>query len=255
MILTWVLTAGAVLCLIYFVVIVAYSGLGTASVMFWFWMAAGLGFTAWSNWAYQREPERLPLRLPVTLVTLCAAGVVVMLVLQILIFSRVPVVAEPDLDYVIVLGAQARDNRPGKTLTLRLDLAAEYARQNPDTVLVLSGGQGRDEKSPEAVVMRDYLLAQGVPPERMLLESMSRNTAQNIGCSRDLISVHWHGNRPAQIGILTSNFHLYRALKIAQRQGIAGVQGIAAKSDRVLFLHFAFRDGLALLKNRLTGEL
>ena len=108
-------------------------------------LAAGLGVSAGCVHYYGEYPEKIPLRLPVTLITLCAAGAVVMILLQIMMFGRIPAVAEPDLDYLIVLGAQVKKEGPSKTLRLRLDKAAEYARQNPDTILILSGAQGSDE--------------------------------------------------------------------------------------------------------------
>ena len=39
------------------------------------------------------------------------------------------------------------------------------------------------------------------------------------------------------------------------KQGLEDVCGIAAESDRVMFVHFCLRDGLALLKDRLMGNL
>ena len=154
---------------------------------------------------------------------------------------------------MIVLGASVRTDGPSKTLALRLDKAAEYAAQNPDTVLVLSGGQGADEPSTEAAAMRDYLLEKGVPQEQMLLEERSRSTAENIAYSRELIRSQARASQ--RTGILTSNFHLLRARLIASRQGLSQVSGIAAESDRVLFVHFCLRESLAILKDRLMGNL
>ena len=96
--LTWVLAAGAVLCLVYFIAILMYSGMGTAHVLIWLLLACVLGATAWCVRCYLKYPKRLPLRLPVSLVTLCGLGMVVMTVLQILILSRIPQVAESGLE-------------------------------------------------------------------------------------------------------------------------------------------------------------
>lgn len=277
--LTWILAVGAVLCLAYFVVIVVYSGIGTAYAFIWLLFAAGLGATAWSVWHYQRYPRKLPLRLPVSLVTLCGAGLVIMLILQILIINKVPQVAESDLEYVIVLGAPVRGEKPGRTLRLRLEKAAEYALQNPETIMVLSGGRASGDSGAEAEVMRQYLLEKGVPNEQMVMELRSKSTVENIAYSRILIDAmrrrkqeenhqderalpaylpsvmgHKPGN-PHQVGILTSNFHLYRAMQIARKQGMEDISGIASASDRILFVHFCFRDGLAILKERLAGNL
>ena len=49
---------------------------------------------------------------------------------------------EEELDYLIVLGAQVKKTVPSKALRLRLDKAYAYLQEHPDTIAVLSGGQG-----------------------------------------------------------------------------------------------------------------
>ena len=94
--------------------------------------------------------------------TLCASGLMIVLVTQILIFGRIPAAAEPSLDYVIVLGAKVKpDGSLSKTLKLRLDKALEYMKENPETMLVLSGAKGDAEPCSEADAMETYLLGQG----------------------------------------------------------------------------------------------
>jgi len=272
--LTWVLAAGAVLCLLYYLVIIIYSGIGTSFAVIWLLMGAFLGLSAAGVRCYQRWPDRLALWVPVSLVTLCASGMVIMIIVQMMILGTVPETAEQNLDYVIVLGAAVKKDGISKTLKLRLDKAAEYAFQNPDTVLVLSGGQGVSEPETEAMVMQAYLLQCGVPEKQILLEDRSRNTTENIAYSRHLIETQKPKPQPrqflppmpnaavveseqqsAKVGMLTSNFHLYRTMKIAEKQGMEGLQGIAAESDRILFVHFCFRDCFAILKDRLVGNL
>lgn len=248
--LTWVLATGAVICLAYFITIVLYSGIGTSFAVIWLVFAGGLGLAAASMKLYERESERIALWIPVSLVTLCASGLVIMLLLQILMFGRIPVVAESGLDYVIVLGASVRPDGPSKTLKLRLDKAAEYALQNPETTLILSGGQGANEPEPEAKAMEKYLTEQGVPKDQMILEDQSTSTLENLVFSRPLLM-----KPSAKVGLLTSNFHMYRARKIAEKQGMEELRSIAAESDRVLFFHFCFRDALAILKDRIAGNL
>lgn len=280
--LTWILAAGAAACLAYLVVIVLYSGIGTASAWIWLMFAAVLGAASWSVLRFEKHPDHILLRLPVTLVTLSGAGVVIFLVLQIMMFGRIPAAAEPALDYVIVLGAQVKPEGPSRTLRLRLDKAAEYALQNPETTLILSGGKGAGEPECEAEAMQAYLLEKGVPQWQMLLEKQSSSTLENMAYSWTMIQkeqAHSHEEnmkrrlargasplpggyelgagltKPMKIGVLTSNFHLYRAMMIAKKQGITDVRGIAAGSDPVLLVHFAIRDALAILKDRLAGNL
>ncbi len=248
--LTWILFAGAVVCLLYFAVIVIYSGLTSTGALIWLIFAVFLLVTASVLTRYLKDHDSVPLRLPVTLITLCGAGLVIILILGILIFYRIPAVAEPDLDYVIVLGSSVRDDRPGKVLTKRLDKAFEYVSQNPSARLILSGGKDGFDSRAEAWVMRDYLLEKGVPDTSMIIEDKSLNTRENILYSRLKIE-----KEDPRIGILTSNFHLYRAMHIAKKQGIEGACGIAAPCDRVLLIHLSVRDALAILKDRLLGNL
>ncbi len=251
--LIWILAAAAVVCLAYYGLIVVYAGLGTASAFIWLVLGACLGAAAFGVHQYQKYPERVPLWIPVPLVTLCASGVLILLTVLILIFGRIPSAAAPDLDYVIVLGAMVRSDGPSKTLKLRLDKAAEYARENPDSILILSGGQGPDEPCTEAEAMWQYLREQGIPEKQMLLEVQSASTLENIVYSS--IFIEKAARKPARIGVLTSNFHLLRARLIARKQGLGEVAGIAAESDRVLFVHYSLRDVLAILKDRLMGNL
>ena len=136
--LTWTLAVAAAVCLVYYGVIVLYTGIGTASAAIWLLSGGFFAVSAAAVRIYQKYPERMPMWIPVSLVTLCASGSLVVLTVLILIFGRIPATAEPDLDYVIVLGASVKPEGVSRTLKLRLDKAAEYenyAWQLYDTVL------------------------------------------------------------------------------------------------------------------------
>jgi len=289
--LIWVFTAAAVLCLVYYGVIVLYAGFGTSFAVLWLLIGGFFGATAAGIHFYQKYPERVPLWLPVSFVTLCASGLMIVLVTQILIFGRIPAAAEPSLDYVIVLGAKVKpDGSLSKTLKLRLDKALEYMKENPETMLVLSGAKGDAEPCSEADAMETYLLGQGADPDHLLKEEQSFSTVENLAYSRGMIekrenlleqerkaeadrllrapgeieSVPETGasanNTPVlarqpRVGIITSNFHLCRAAMIAKKQDYGTVYGIASEADKVLLVHFSLRDGIALLKDRLMGNL
>ena len=272
--LIWVFTAAAVLCLVYYGVIVLYAGFGTSFAVLWLLIGGFFGATAAGIHFYQKYPERVPLWLPVSFVTLCVSGLMIVLVTQILIFGRIPAAAEPSLDYVIVLG----------------DKALEYMKENPETMLVLSGAKGDAEPCSEADAMETYLLGQGADPDHLLKEEQSFSTVENLAYSRVMIekrenlleqerkaeadrllrapgeieSVPETGasanNTPVlarqpRVGIITSNFHLCRAAMIAKKQDYGTVYGIASEADKVLLVHFSLRDGIALLKDRLMGNL
>ena len=74
------------------------------------------------------------------------------------------------VDYVIVLGAKVNANGPSVSLWDRICAAYEYAESHPDTILVLSGGQGSDEPVTEAECIYRELYWLGVDPDRLWIE-------------------------------------------------------------------------------------
>lgn len=81
---------------------------------------------------------------------------------------------KPDLDYVVVLGAQVRKSGPSLVLRYRLDKAIEYLDENPNTICIVSGGKGPNEPFPEAQGMADYLKEHGIAEQRILEEPDSK---------------------------------------------------------------------------------
>lgn len=266
----------AVLCTAYFVVIVVYAGIGTSFAFIWLFFAALLLFLAYGKWYYARNMERIPRWVPVSVVTTCVAGVAVLGVLCVLVFLGAAAPDKENLDYVIVLGARVKEHTVSNSLKMRLDKAMEYAEENPDTVLVLSGGCGPGESVSEAEVMREYLVYNGVRPEQLLVEDRSVSTVENIAYSKVLIEQHRMKDKkelvplqrkmtsvpyavapdkPLEIGVLTSNFHIYRARLTAEKWGFDNVYGISSASDPVLFVHLCVRECASIVKDRLMGNM
>ena len=122
-------------------------------------------------------------------------------------------------DTLIIHGcALIHGNKVSRILAARLDTAISlYHANDGRTVLIPSGGQGDDETVTEASAMRGYLLEHGVSPDKILLEDKSRSTEENLRLSRKLMEEHGCGER---MGLVTSNYHLYRCLLIAHDMGI-----------------------------------
>ena len=62
-------------------------------------------------------------------------------------------------------------------------------------------------------------------------------------------------DKPVEIGVLTSNFHVFRARMIARKWGFEHVYGISAQSDPVLFIHLCVRECASIIKDRLMGNM
>ena len=94
--------------------------------------------------------------------------------------------ADENLDYIIVLGAQVRADGPSKVLKHRLNTAIDYLEKNPETICIVSGGQGYNEPCTEAQAMADYMEAVGIEKDRLILEDESKTTEQNIKYSKKI---------------------------------------------------------------------
>ena len=251
----------SVICAVYFIVIVVYSGITTAFCGIWVFFAAVFAFMAFLCAQKKKYRGELPKRLPIAVFTTFAAGVAVFAALMVPVLGTAVTPPEDDCAYVIVLGARVYPDRLSTSLEKRLDRACEYYAENPGTVFILSGGQGEGEPIPEALAMYNYLYRRGIPVANMRIEILSGNTDENIRMSAIQIAAdkrrHYRTTYPdrMKIGILTSDFHLYRSLGIAEKEGLKNVYPIAAPSDGVLFLHFCVRESAAILKDHILGNL
>lgn len=97
-------------------------------------------------------------------------------------------VNKEDNNYVIVLGCGVfADGHLTLTLMNRLDAAKEYLDAHPDTLCIVSGGQGPNEPYSEAFAMKKYLLEKDVPAERIIMEDQSTSTKENLLYSMKLM--------------------------------------------------------------------
>jgi uncharacterized SAM-binding protein YcdF (DUF218 family) len=115
---------------------------------------------------------------------------------------------------------------------------------------VVSGGQGPDEPFPEAQGMAAYLVQHGVAPERIMQESRSTNTVQNIAFSLELI-----GSTNYRIGIVTNNFHVFRAVRTARKAGLRNACGIAGYSTPWYLPNNLLREAMGVVKDFLVGNI
>ncbi|MGM9661228.1 MAG: YdcF family protein [Faecousia sp.] len=135
------------------------------------------------------------------------------------------------VDYLVVLGAKVRVTGPSASLWDRIYGAYSYLEAHPDVIAVVSGGQGVDEPTAEAYSMRDELVALGIDPKRIWIEDKATSTWENLHFSLDLIEEKT-GKRPEKIGVLSSEYHLYRASLFAKACDVEFV-GVPARTSRI----------------------
>ena len=146
---------------------------------------------------------------------------------------------------VVVLGAQVRPTgEPSEILKKRIEAAETFLNAHPDSVAVLSGGQGDDEVKSEAQCMYEIMTADGIAPDRLYLEDKSKNTRENFLFSQQVIEEN--GLNP-DIAIVTDGFHQLRAHIIARKQGMnSNIGSVSANTNFLYVPTYTLREWFAL---------
>ncbi len=174
----------------------------------------------------------------------------ILLIIAVIYFGRihykisqyVNAVPPQDADYLIILGAKVNGEIPSLSLQNRIDTAAKYAKENENTILITSGGQGPGEEISEAEAMRRELVDKGISESRIFLEDQSTSTYENIKFSKEFIP------EDAKLGIIVTNdYHLYRSIQIARDAGLE-VEGLPAKTPQITLLKSYSREYLSVTK-------
>ena len=160
-------------------------------------------------------------------------------------------------DAVIVLGAGVNGETPSLTLKQRILYAKNYILHHPGIPVVLSGGQGEGESITEAEAMRREMIFPESVEVSLLLEEKSTNTRENLRFSKEILEENGVDTAQAVVAVVSSDFHLYRAERIAREEGIQMV-GIAAPLPSgwyytVLTWNYYIREAFALAELLVFG--
>lgn len=119
------------------------------------------------------------------------------------------------LDYIIVLGAGIKGEQVPPLLASRIDQGIEILKKNPKALLIMSGGQGKGEDIPEGKAMARYAINKGIDESKIIIENKSTNTKENLLFSSKLMI-----KESPQVGLVTTSYHVFRALILAKDLGI-----------------------------------
>lgn len=237
-----------ILCILYgTTVMLANSG----SKFFCVWYAGGSALILLAILIRKQIIEKLPKALKVICITLISLGFAFVITTQCMVISGFRNSEKENLDYIIVLGSQVKPSGPAVVTRLRLQRAYEYAVNNPDTIIIVSGGQGSNEPATEASVMKEYLVDKGIDESRIIMEDKSTNTSENLQFSMALVD----GLQDSSVGIVSSEFHIFRARAIAKKCGYTDTYGIPARSVRLYLPNNMIRESVGILKDFLLGNL
>ena len=153
-------------------------------------------------------------------------------------------------EYVIVLGAKVDGWNLTDALRQRLDKAREYVNCHPDTKIIVSGGQGEGENMTEAQAMANYLIKCGIDKEQIFKEEQSTTTRENLIYS-GIVMLENEGHDKlcdTTVGIVTNDFHMYRAVKIAKQVGFGRITALPAATNPIMLVNYMVREFFGVLK-------
>jgi uncharacterized SAM-binding protein YcdF (DUF218 family) len=137
------------------------------------------------------------------------------------LYSQINAVADQDqarpADAIAVFGAAEYGGRPSPVLHARLDHALDlYREQFAPLVITLGGGSDLDRGMTEGGVGRDYLLANGIPYDRIIAETESVDTEQQVASLAEIA----HANHLNSIIVVSDGTHLFRIRQLCQNAGL-----------------------------------
>ena len=148
---------------------------------------------------------------------------------------------------VIILGCRVKGDVPSVALQKRADEAYFYLLQNPNSIAVLSGGQGKDENISEALCLKKLLCDRGIEAKRLYCEELSTSTDENIRFSKQIID---ENGFCSDVVIVTSEYHQFRARKICEKYGLTPYQ-LSSKTQPILLPTFLLRELMAIINEML----
>ena len=161
----------------------------------------------------------------------------------------------PPVQAIVVLGSGTLNGQPRPVLAERLDTAAALAKLQPAALIAVCGGVDWGEQESEAEVMARYLEQRhGIAPGRLVLEKLSTSTELNLKLSRPLLAERGVG-ADAPWAMVSSDFHLMRAMEIAKRQHLAQAYPVAAPTPLATRFNAWLREYFAMASSWFLGEV
>ena len=118
-----------------------------------------------------------------------------------------------DFDCILVLGCKVKENGvPSDMLADRLATGVALQQAGVSEKLLMSGDHGQDEYN-EVAVMKQYAMDQGVASENVFMDHAGFSTYDSVYRAKEIFEAK-------KVLIVTQEYHLYRALYVAEELGM-----------------------------------
>ncbi len=157
--------------------------------------------------------------------------------------------------YVLILGASVNGTKITHNLKTRLNAGYNYYKKNPGAHIIVSGGKGYGEDVTEASAMKKYLLEKGVPDKDIILEDKATSTYENFKYSMQKMNTRGDDPKTTSVVIVTNDFHTYRAMGIAKKQGLKNVSTLGSYTHwHTIPLNY-IREGIVVIYYKIKGRI
>lgn len=116
------------------------------------------------------------------------------------------------VDCILILGAGVWGDRPTHMLEDRLTFGIDLYKRGASNRLLMSGDHGQKNYD-EVNVMKDYAMKEGIPSSDIFMDHAGFSTYESLYRARDVFDAK-------KILIVTQEYHLYRALYVADKLGL-----------------------------------
>lgn len=152
---------------------------------------------------------------------------------------------------IVILGAGVPDGKVRPLLASRIREGIRWQAREDSRgrrpLLLMSGGQGSDEPLPEAEAMAKWAIDHGADSSRILRETHSTTTEENLRYSKGILDALQPG---LHVTVVTSGYHAFRAATLMRAQNIPGY-AIGAPTARYYLPSAMLREYVALLRDHL----
>lgn len=214
------------------------TGMLLSCLLIWY----GLKQEAWNTWI-QSGWKKKKRNILSFLVQIVAIIILVLAALTSIYQWRSGIPMTGDNRTVVVLGCEVnKDGTPSALLQSRLDYARDYLITHPNEVVIVSGSNMRERRS-EAESAREYLTQQGIPTNRIYMDTTSRSTFENLAHAKEIVEANQLNKK---LLIATNSFHQARAIDNAKELNL-DVQSLTVPTPWWLWPTYYIREMYAIL--------
>ena len=236
-----------IICILYYILVNALSGKTTFSSFYLILGVVIILYTLFINKLLKLQWFKKVYK-PIKILALICISIFIIVEGAIIFYPKKSL---KPCDYIVVLGAGIRGENLTATLRDRLDKTIEYLEKTGfNGEIVVSGGQGPGESITEAYAMEKYLVENGVPKDKIVLENKATSTYENLNYSKKIIeNLSGKPIKDLDILIVTTDFHAMRSNLLAKRNGYNNIDLYTSKTQWYLVPSMYAREFFAFCKS------